>query len=83
MISSKVLPIAVHGDAAIAGTRYFTKLYKWQLDGYKTGGTIHIVINNQVGFTTTILMLGPRLTVQMLPKLPVARFTSTQMIPRQ
>ena len=53
---SKVLPIAVHGDAAIAGQGILYEIIQMaQLDGYRTGGTIHIVINNQVGFTTNYL----------------------------
>jgi 2-oxoglutarate dehydrogenase E1 component len=53
---SKVLPIAVHGDAAIAGQGLLYEIIQMaRLDGYKTGGTIHIVINNQVGFTTNYL----------------------------
>lgn len=53
---SKVLPIAVHGDAAIAGQGIVYEIIQMaNLDGYKTGGTIHLVINNQVGFTTNYL----------------------------
>ncbi|WP_297985803.1 2-oxoglutarate dehydrogenase E1 component [uncultured Chryseobacterium sp.] len=52
----KVLPIVIHGDGAIAGQGIVYEVAQMMtLDGYKTGGTVHIVVNNQVSFTTNYL----------------------------
>jgi 2-oxoglutarate dehydrogenase E1 component len=54
--TNKVLPIIVHGDAAIAGQGLPYEIVQMaKLKGYATGGTIHIVVNNQIGFTTNYL----------------------------
>ncbi|MEI6898295.1 MAG: 2-oxoglutarate dehydrogenase E1 component [Bacteroidota bacterium] len=54
--NKKIVPILIHGDASISGQGIVYEVIQMsELEGYKTGGTIHLVVNNQIGFTTNYI----------------------------
>ena len=80
----KVIPVLMHGDAAFAGQGIVAECFAMSgLPGHNIGGTIHIIVNNQIGFTAQDLQ-GPRHTHLMSQKLlKLQFFTLMEMIQKQ
>ena len=82
----EVLPVLLHGDAAFAGQGIVSECFGFSgIPGYNTGGCIHFIINNQVGFTTSpAVRAAPRLIRRTSPRRSRRRSsTSTATIPRR
>jgi 2-oxoglutarate dehydrogenase E1 component len=66
---TKVMPLLLHGDAAFAGQGVVAECFGLSgLRGHRTGGSIHFIVNNQIGFTTSPRLAGPRPTRPMSPR---------------